>query len=171
MRERNHFCRKFCIRRKSLFNQDVPAMFNTKFCEFMMMRMRRRNINQIDCRIRNKFLVTAVRFSKAIFLRKSSRLFQIAGCHGVAFYAHPLIFQSLNSSGHLCRNMTTPKNRKLQIFHTININRSRPKPPKNFAPPVYRCSRIKSNPFISCRPHSSLSCPPPRGHHPHRQTL
>ena len=138
-------------------------MFNAKFRKFMMVRMRCRNINQTNCRIRSQRLITSIRFFKAIFLGKSGRLFQIAGSHGIAFHALPLIFQSFYSGSHLCRNMTAPKNRKLKRFHKLNINRPPPKSQKKFAPPVYHCSRkkTKSDRFFSCPPyvwHTPQTC-------------
>ena len=142
MGKRNHFGRQFRIRRKSLFDKNILTMFDAEFCKFMMVRMRRRDVNQVNRRIRSKFLVTAIRFFKTVFFCKSSRLFQVAGCHGVAFHAHPLFFQGFNSGSHLCRNVAAPKNRKFQILHAVNINSTRPRPSKKAANPVYRCSRI-----------------------------
>ena len=51
MRKRNHLSCKFCVRGKSFLHQDVPAMINAKFRKFMMMRMRRCDINQVNSRI------------------------------------------------------------------------------------------------------------------------
>ena len=141
VRQRNHLGRKLRVRRKSLLHKHIPPVFNTKLRKLVVVRMRRRDVNQVNRGIRRQVLVAAVRPRKTVLLGKSLRLFQVAGRHGVTLHAHPLVFQSHNSGSHLRRNMAAPQNCKFQNLHAVNIYSTRPRPSKKAANTVYRCSR------------------------------
>ena len=78
-----------------------------------MFGMRRRHINQVHLRVIRKFLVAAIRASKSVIVGKLLRLFQGTRRNGIRLYPHPLLFKSLDRSGHLCRDMPTTENCKL----------------------------------------------------------
>ena len=88
MRKREHIGSQLCICRKRFFDQDIPAMFNTKFSEFMMARMGRSDVHQINGLIGGKLFVASIRFFKTELLGKSLGLRFVAGGNGIAFYTH-----------------------------------------------------------------------------------
>ena len=66
---------KQCIRRKRLFDKQVPAVLKAKHYVVKMFGMRSRNVNQVDLRILCEFCVATVRALESVIRRKLLGLF------------------------------------------------------------------------------------------------
>ena len=71
----NRLRSKQCIRRKRLFDKQVPAMLKAKHYVVKMFGMGSRNVNQVGIGILGKFRITAIRTLESIICRKLSGLF------------------------------------------------------------------------------------------------